>query len=190
MANSDVADQLHEEFRALIMVLSLVTAINHGGHSTLRPSHGDGPLRLRAIFDKADSDEQILALNAVSTLLVRRTEVVVVTSFSTSLHSSLETGLDTAGICVIALKNNKSGNGDISPDGDDDRNQADRATDEEIHDFEKPPTTFVICTNASPHDRHFEAQDDRKVMQVDSVPPSSCWPTIVDLPSVEILKMQ
>jgi len=67
----DSNDDLHKQFRSLIMLLTLVTAINSSGHPTL--ALGTEPYKAPLEKDQPPHD---LSLNAVTTLLVRDNENV------------------------------------------------------------------------------------------------------------------
>ena len=69
---------LREEFRVIAMLLTVVTAANHGGHPTLMPSNGYSVNRpsLRSICDPKHNQFR----NAVARILVRNDEAVVVTN--------------------------------------------------------------------------------------------------------------
>lgn len=63
---------LHREFRSLIMILGLVTAINNGGHSTLAQDFREGYI---ALLDTSLPAPSVVA-NSISTILVKNVEVI------------------------------------------------------------------------------------------------------------------
>ena len=88
---------LLEEFQAVSMTLATVTAANNAGHSTLIPSHGDGPYSL---CDMLDIDRvqtfRTAVLNSITYLIVRNEEVVTVISIqpqSEATSAGLEPGI-------------------------------------------------------------------------------------------------
>jgi hypothetical protein len=73
----DTLLSLQNEFRAICMLLTIVTAANHRGHSTLNPTHGKGPRPLRSLLNRRHQHRNTLILNAIAALLVRNGREVV-----------------------------------------------------------------------------------------------------------------
>src|SRR6266545_1441505 len=73
---------LRTEFRKIVMTLTMVTAINNSGHSTLIPLHGDGPSSLRSMLstDRRSQTTETAIMNSIASLLARNEEVVAITS--------------------------------------------------------------------------------------------------------------
>jgi hypothetical protein len=64
--------RLHKEFQATILVLTLVTCLNNGGHPVLKQSFR---AKYQGTFDRTQPNKSI-ALNAIAAMLVRNTEVI------------------------------------------------------------------------------------------------------------------
>jgi hypothetical protein len=157
----DDDDRLRREFRAIAMVLPLVTAMNNHGYSNLEPSHGEGTRHLHDILDKGLRN-QLLALNAISTLLVRDAEVVAVTN-------SVSPGNTSIG--VVSLDNDDRQEGQVSPDN---------FTQEQIDALQVTMNNgFTTFTNASPKDTYFKSNESTKVRMVP--PGESYWARIIEL---------
>jgi len=91
---------LHRKFRHIISLLTLVTAVNHGGYAILEnPDVGEyrGPF----ISSSPNPADLVIPLNAVAAILVRSTEVVAVTAQSSPNReavSSAQANTDSPGI--------------------------------------------------------------------------------------------
>jgi hypothetical protein len=77
--DSEKLSSLHSEFRTTIMLLTLVTAINNEGRSTLKtPARANDPTSLSpGILDSPEPTAAVL-LNALSAIFVRDNEVIAV----------------------------------------------------------------------------------------------------------------
>jgi|ERR1700722_3575747 len=72
-SEAEVTEPLHSEFKTLTMLLTLVTALNNSGHPTLLARKRDG--NYRGPLEVPQSNRGI-TLNAITSILVRDTEVV------------------------------------------------------------------------------------------------------------------
>jgi hypothetical protein len=89
-ATADITQQdpdLQAEFRSLLKLTQLVTAINHSGHPTLRKPHQKRKYPLTPLDD---------VLFAVATLLVRNDEIVAVGSSGTGVFAVQQPTVETS----------------------------------------------------------------------------------------------
>jgi len=114
VADSDTS-ALQAEWKGIIMLLSLVTAANHSGHSTLVPSHGDDERSLHGMLDMDKHSPSILVLNSIASLLMRNEEVVMVTKTHDPPTSSVD--FDPLEF-VIVTQNEQSGDQGKEEGGD------------------------------------------------------------------------
>jgi len=159
---------LQNEFRAISMLLTIVTAANHKGHSTLNPTHGKGPRPLRSLLNLRHQHRNTLILNAISALLVRDGRDVV---------SVVNRGSGDGHYCIMGNAYTK-----VVMDGDDDFDE--ESTKLLSAALECGFTTF---TNAGPKDPHFKDTSDPRVRLAH--PGKSHWSKISQLESREIFEL-
>jgi hypothetical protein len=156
-----ISESPHIQFRLITMLLTLVTAVNNRGHSTLQkrsPSHEEGycaPLETSQPYSK-------IVTNAIATILVRNTEVVAaVTDNKTSPSAIPTSGHSGQPIWrVFALQEDRDLNDPIITPQD-----------------QLPPAGFVTLANPILLDDYFTNSPDKLFLAVKAG--QSHWPSIV-----------
>jgi hypothetical protein len=85
----------HKAFRGIMMLLTLVTAINNGGHLVL-PRETDSEDGTTSDQTKGDD-----LLNAITAIIMRNHEIVAAFAHSLKLHIVLQEGMEVANISGI-----------------------------------------------------------------------------------------
>ena len=98
---------LRSEFRTLIMLLTLITAINNGGYSTLQQNFAEDD---KAHFDTTVSSDVAAVINALSAILMRDYRVVAaaVPDFPSCLPST-SFALGGSGFKVYVMQDEDQG---------------------------------------------------------------------------------
>jgi hypothetical protein len=114
LSSTIINADLHRDFRHIISLLTLVTAVNHNGYAILKnPDAGEyhGPF----ISSRPVPTDPVVPLNAVAVILVRSVEVIAVTvqaSPNPEAVSSAQANINSAGIepeplqLTVALEDN------------------------------------------------------------------------------------
>ena len=200
---------LRTEFRKIVMTLTIVTAINNSGHSTLLPLHGDGPSSLRIMLSR-ERRSQTTVMNSIASLLAHE-EAVAVTSICTLPQNS-----DRLEFLVVAHNEGKDLRGEEGSSGREDQSTrwvgeqgghgyvnsgseegeeegAMKNGDEVIaerYPRSQPinkcssPGSFTTITNASQNCYNFENLDNLLMIMETS---QSHWPAISQLDPMDIL---
>src|ERR1700722_125570 len=159
-----ISESPHIQFRLVTMLLTLVTAVNNRGHSTLQkqpPSHEEegycAPLETSQPYSN-------IVTNAIATILVRNTEVVAAVTDNKTSPSAVQTlgHLEQPPSIwrVFALQEDRDLNDPIVTPQD-----------------QLPPAGFVTLANPILLDDYFTNTPDKLFLAVKAG--QSHWPSIV-----------